>query len=65
MASLSFIVLFRRVANFPKFSELKKKNYYKTKLFITKIYSIIDKCHTIFALLAPLDKTGRKAGSND
>ena len=31
---------------------------YKTKIFITKIYSNIDKCHTIFALLAPFDKTG-------
>ena len=24
---------------------------YKTKIFITKIYSNIDKCHIIFALL--------------
>ena len=37
---------------------------YKTKIFITKIYSNIDKCHTIFALLALFDKTGRKTGSN-
>ena len=37
---------------------------YKTKIFITKIYSNIDKCHTIFALLAPFDKTGRKTGRN-
>ena len=29
---------------------------YKTKIFITKINSNIDKCHTIFALLAPCDK---------
>ena len=35
---------------------------YKTKIFITKIYSNIDKCHTIFSLLAPFDKTGRKTG---
>ena len=32
-----------------------KKNFekinYKRKIFITKIYSNIDKCHTIFALL--------------
>ena len=39
-----------------------KKNYgkinYKRKIFITKIYSNIDKCHTIFALLAPFDRTG-------
>ena len=35
---------------------------YKTKIFITKIYSNIDKCHTIFPLLAPFDKTGRKTG---
>ena len=46
-----------------------KKNFrkinYKTKIFKTKIYSNIDKCHTIFALLALFDKTGRKTGSND
>ena len=36
---------------------------YKRKIFINKIYSNIDKCHTIFALLAPFDRTGRKAGS--
>ena len=35
---------------------------YKTKIFITQIYSNIDKCHTIFSLLAPFDKTGRKTG---
>ena len=29
---------------------------YKTKIFITKIYSNIDKWHTIFALPAPFDK---------
>ena len=44
----------------------EKKNFgkinYKTKIFITKIYSNIDKCHTIFPLLAPFDKTGRKTG---
>ena len=37
----------------------------KTKIFITKIYSNFDKCHTIFALQAPFDKTGRKTGSNE
>ena len=37
---------------------------HKTKKFTTKIYSNIDKCHTIFALLASFDKTGRKAGGN-
>ena len=37
----------------------------KTKIFITKPYSNIDKCNTIFALLAPFDKTGRKTGSNE
>ena len=46
-----------------------KKNFgkinSKTKIFITKLYSNIDKCHTIFALLAPFDKTGRKTGSNE
>ena len=38
---------------------------YKRKIFITKIYSNNDKCYTIFALLAPFDKTGRKTGSNE
>ena len=33
---------------------------YKTKLFITNIYSNIDKCHIIFALLAPFDKNRAK-----
>ena len=37
----------------------------KTKIFITKLQSNIDKCHTIFALLAPFDKTGRKTESNE
>ena len=37
----------------------------KTKIFITKLYSNIDKCHTIFALLAPFDKTGRKTGNDE
>ena len=38
---------------------------YKTKIFIIKIYSNIDKCHTIFALLAPFDRTGRRTGRNE
>ena len=38
---------------------------YKRKIFITKIYSNIGKCHTIFALLAPFDRTGRKTGNNE
>ena len=46
-----------------------KKNFRKinskTKIFITKLYSNIDRCHTIFVLLAPFDKTGRKTGSNE
>ena len=46
-----------------------KKNFgkinYKRKIFINKIYSNIDKCYTIFALLAPFDRTGRKTGSNE
>ena len=42
-----------------------RKINYKTKIFITKIHSNIDKCHTIFALPAPFDKTGRKTGSNE
>ena len=48
---------------------LHKKNVVKinyiTELFITKIYSNIDKCHTILALLADFEKTGRKTGSNE
>ena len=54
-----------------KFSKKKfdKWNFgkinYKIKIFITKIYSNIDKCHTIFAFLAPFDITGRKTGSNE
>ena len=32
---------------------------YKTKIFITKTYSNIDRCYTIFALLAPFDKTAK------
>ena len=43
---------------------LKKKLIIKKK-FITKLYSNIDKCHTIFALLASFDKTGRKTGNNE
>ena len=43
---------------------LEKINY-KTKIFITEIYSNIDKCNTIFALLAAFDRTGRKTGSNE
>ena len=38
---------------------------YKTKILITKIYCNIDKCQTIFALLAPFDKTGRKTRSKE
>ena len=36
------------------------KTNYKIKIFMTKIYSNIDKCHTIFALLAfdPSTRTG-------
>ena len=37
----------------------------KTKIFITKLYSNIDKCHTIFAMLAPFEKTGCGTGSNE
>ena len=48
---------------------LDEKNFgkinYKRKIFITKVYSNIDKCHTIFALLAPFNRTGRKTGSNE
>ena len=46
-----------------------KKNFgkinYKRKIFINKIYSNIDKCHTIFALPASFDRKGRKTGSNE
>ena len=38
---------------------------YKRKIFINKIYSKIDNCHTIFAPLAPFDRTGRKTWSNE
>ena len=31
---------------------------FKTKIFITKLYSNIYKCYTIFDLLAPFDKQG-------
>ena len=44
------------------------KKFWKNKLQkknIHKIYSNIDKCHTIFALLAPFNRTGRKTGSNE
>ena len=48
---------------------LDKKNFgkinYKTKIFITKIYSNIDKYDTIFSLLANFDKTRRETGSNE
>ena len=42
-----------------------EKINYKRNIFINKVYSNIDKCHTIFALLAPFDRTGRKTGSNE
>ena len=49
--------------------KVDKKNFgkinYKRKIFITKIYSNIDKWHTIFALLALFDKRERKTGSNE
>ena len=48
--------------NFRK--KILDKNFGK-KIFITKLYSNIDKCHTIFALLAPFEKTGRRTGSNE
>ena len=55
---------FKKKKNFEK--KLWQKNFgkinYKRKIFITKIYSNIDKCHTIFSLLAPFDKTRRKTG---
>ena len=46
--------------------EKKLKFFFENnkKKTITKIYSNIDKCHTILALLAPFDRTGRKTGSN-
>ena len=53
--------------NFEKSFDKKNvgKINYKRKIFINKMYSNIDKCHTIFALLAPSDRTGRKTGSNE
>ena len=54
-----------------KFFEKKTKNFgklnYNTKIFTTKVYSNIDKCHTIFALLVSFDKNrakDRQTGSN-
>ena len=45
---------------------MTKKNLgkinYIAKLCITKIYSKSDKCHTIFALLAPFEKKGERLG---
>ena len=35
--------------------KIMKKKFWK-KIFITKIYTNIDKCHIIFVLLASLDK---------
>ena len=35
---------------------------YKRKIFITKIYSNIDKCHTILALLHPSTEQGESQG---
>ena len=54
-------------SNFGKMIWQKKfwKNKLQRKIFITKIYSNIDKCHTIFALLATFDRTGWKTGSNE
>ena len=48
--------------NLNKNVEKKKcgKINYKTKIFIIKIYSNIDKCHTIFASLALFDKNRTK-----
>ena len=61
-----FLISGKNFGNFEKKFWQKKfgKINYKKKIFITKIYSNIDKCHTIFALLAPFDKTGRKTESN-
>ena len=67
---LAFFLIWKK--NFEKqmFEEsFDKKNFgkinSKTKIFITKLDNNIDKCHTIFALLAPFDKTGRKTESNE
>ena len=38
---------------------MRKKNF-KTEIFITKIYNNINKCDTIFALLAPFHKNREK-----
>ena len=37
-----------------------EKKYFKTIILKTKIYKIISKCDTIFALLAPLDRNREK-----
>ena len=53
--------------NFEKSFDKKNlgKTNSKTKIFITNFYNNIEKCYTIFALLAPFDKTGRKTGRDE
>ena len=57
-------ILKKKIRKKNKNKSFDKKNFgkinYKIKIFMTKIYSNIDKCYTIFALLAPFEKTGRK-----
>ena len=43
-----------------------QKTFWKNKLQKKNIHNQnFDKCHTIFALLVPFDRTGRKTGSNE
>ena len=37
-----------------------EKKYFKTKILTTKVYNNINKCDTIFALLAPLYRNKEK-----
>ena len=39
---------------------LSWKNYFERNILITKIYNTINQCDTIFALLAPLDRSRDK-----
>ena len=59
----------KKISNKNFWKKILEINFEKTnskiKIIITKLYSNIDKCHTIFALLAPFDKTGWKTGSNE
>ena len=50
--------MFEKSFDKQKFGEINSK----TTIFIIKLYSKIDKFHTIFSLLAPFDKQGGRQG---